>query len=402
MHLVIGPSNAGKSTWIERENLCDVVFAFQFVEGEIPPRGSVLHYNLLLLGPRRRKQKLPLTEWSLLDHSLLHNCLLEKAVAEATVIVAPIKDLLTRAAMRQVVEDSLIDKGIYPSNDWLEIIEEVNLFAMYQQLFDILEDNSIPYRILFNADGDTNTMRETDRCYVHAALRGKYVGIPSDAEIDSVCAEPGAEYQAVMLPSGKASNNRSYQHTNGSRRKTFEVFRGPSAEGTSVLDIGCANGDILFWYERFGAEKLTGLDIKEKRLLAARKFGKLLRSVARFYQGDFLSFNDLEPHDDVLVLNVLHHVNDIRGFLAKASRLTSKRLIIEYPTLSDPKFGRLGEVPEGLEKFPLIGVSSSSVDQTFVFTGSALTRILADYGNFKVDLRPSPISHRQIAIFSRV
>ena len=406
MHLLIGPSNAGKSTWIERHHTGEVGFAYQFAKKSrfgksgLPAKGSLLHYNLLYLAGTRQKAGKTLEEWDVLDDPFLKSCLKSGRAEKATVIVAPLDQLKTRAAKRTVSENRVEGSDDYQSDVWLAILERVNLFAMYQRLFDALEQYKVPFQVLFNSDDNADDMPATDRCYVHAALRGTYVPVPDDAQIEAACALPEAEYQSVLLPGGRQTSGQ-YTHTKGTRRQSFEIFRDGSLTDRSVLDIGCAMGDMLFWYERFGATRMTGVDIREKRLHAARTFGALLQSKAEFIYGNFLERDDIEMHDDVLALNVLHHVSDIRGFLARASELAKKRVIIEYPTLYDKKFLRLGRIPRGLNDYALIGVSTLEVDQTFVFSDAALIRMMSECGNFDVDIRKSPMKRRRIAVFTR-
>lgn len=401
VHLLIGPSNCGKSTWIERNQPSNVGFAYEY-DGETgPPKGTVLHYNLLLRAPHLHGKGHDLREWDLLDDPFLEGLLRRQEIESATVIVAPIAELLARAEARDLIEASLSETAAYNSALWQDILRSVDHFAMFQHLFDLLEDHAIPYKVLYNSQNGPADMVETDRCYVHAALRGSYIPLPDTDRLSRALEVAGGEYQSIRLPQGVLSDAKGFSHTNGPRRQSFDMFRDRSLVDSSVLDIGCAMGDMLYWYERFGATRLLGLDIKEHRLNAAQEFADLLHSKVRFLNVDFLSFDATEPFDDVLALNVLHHVPDIRGFLEKACALTAKRLILEYPLLSDPKFQGLGPVPENLDDMPLIGVSSKRIDQTFVFTTAALERLVADFGSFSLATHPSPIAHRKIAVFTR-
>jgi 2-polyprenyl-3-methyl-5-hydroxy-6-metoxy-1,4-benzoquinol methylase len=399
--LIIGPSSSGKSTWLQQSNVKNPVFAFQFTGDEMPCASSVLHYNSLFLGPSRKKAGKSLVMWDPLEHDLLRQCFQGEIITDAIVIVSPIDTLLERAAGRKILEVSLDTTTEYPSESWHSILSSVDHFAMYNSVLDILESYRVPYLLLFNGNNSKTGMMEMDRCYLHHALRGNYHETPSRGEIEEAVKNPGAEYQTVRLPGGHSSLGKGYNHTEGSRRQSFDAFRDRTLAGTSVLDIGCAMGDVLFWYERFGATTMTGLDMKESRLQAAEAFGRLFQSNSQFHLGDFLQMDQLYPHDDVLALNVVHHVPNIHGFLEKATSLTKKRLIVEYPTLNDNKFQRLGGVPEGLDDYPLIGVSSMSVDQTFVFTKAALIRMVGEFGDFTNRQVASPIKDRKILIFER-
>lgn len=401
MHLLIGPTNAGKSTWIAQHRPETVVFAYQCSVDALPPSGSVLHYNLLSMAPARYRTGASLEAWDLTEDPLICRCLENGHVDQATVIVAPIAQLLSRARQRRLIEASLPDGRAYPSDMWLTILETVDHFALYHQLFDMLERNSVPYRVLYNANERPDQMRDTDRCYVHHALRGQHVSMPENRVIESILSMPGAEYQSVLLPGGRQTGTGKFTHTEGARRQSFDAFRDGSLAGRSVLDIGCAMGDMLFWYERYGATKLTGIDSNPRRLGAGQAIRDVLHSRAELIHADFLSLEGLDPHDDVLALNVIHHVADFHGFLSKAAGLARNRLIVEFPTLADEKFRKLSDIPDGLDDYPVIGVSGKAADQTFVFSPAALVRMISDLGDFTADIRLSPMANRRIAVFSR-
>jgi SAM-dependent methyltransferase len=167
--------------------------------------------------------------------------------------------------------------------------------------------------------------------------------------------------------------------------------------------VGCALGDILFRAERYGATKLLGIDMNSARLQVGKAIGSALTSSIEFRNDDFLNTQIDDGFDDVVLLNVIHHVSDVRNFLLKAAALAKQRLVVEYPTFHDPKFQSLGGcLPEGLSHLPIMGVSGSKVDQTFVFTSVAIERMVAEAGKFSATVLPSPISGREISIFSRV
>lgn len=175
MNLLIGPSNVGKSTWIEHHRPDEVCFAFQLVDGRIPPIGAVLHYNLLFLAEQRKQSGEALDEWNLLDDPILSRCLAKGCISEATVLVAPVKHLLLRAKQRELIENSLPGNGTYPAKVWTPIIQNVNLSVMYQQLFSILEDHLIPHQVLFNAQNQSHAMHEIERGHVDSVLIDNYV-----------------------------------------------------------------------------------------------------------------------------------------------------------------------------------------------------------------------------------
>ena len=171
--------------------------------------------------------------------------------------------------------------------------------------------------------------------------------------------------------------------------------------GRSVLDIGCALGDMLFRSERYGATCLVGVERKDDRWRAATSLAFMLHSRAYIHKGDFLNIEFDRQFDDVLLMNVLHHVSNFRAFLEKAVLLSGQRLIIEFPNFKDGKFRSLGKNINEDDEFPIIYVSSNRVDQTFIYSKRAIIDLIAEFGNFTHRLFPSPIEERDVLIFER-
>lgn len=404
--LVVGPSCVGKSTFIHlRGTDPDVLYGF-----EIPDRGipfeSVIHYNLLHHASAMVRSLGTVSgEWNLFDDPAFHETMASGAVSKAIVLVAPIAELRARMKGRALIEPTRPDPGTYPNKLWLDILDRVDLFACYENLFDALESVGIPFDVLYSSNHntvlDTPTFLPTDRVNVHHNLRGLYISVPSNVEIDDLIAMPGCEYQSTLLPHDRRTDPRNFDHVGAGRSPTFSLIRDRTFCERSILDVGTALGDMLYRSERYGASRLLGIEMKPKRFEAAERIGALLHSKVEFRKGDFLTLDIEEQFDDVLLLNVIHHVPDFRNFILKAASLTKDRLIIEYPTLRDNRFQSLGPFNDELQHLPLIGVSSSRVDQTFVFTRAALDRIVADAGVFDVQVKLSPIEDREILIFSR-
>ena len=51
---------------------------------------------------------------------------------------------------------------------------------------------------------------------------------------------------------------------------------------------------------------------------------------------------------------------------------------------------------------PIVAVSSSKVDQTFVYSSAAIIRVVEEAGKFEAEILKSPIEARELIIFSRV
>ena len=402
--LVVGPSCSGKSTWIHHNGAdSDVVYASELDDRDVRD-AAVIHYNMLFLAGVMSQQgvgNLP-SEWDFTEEPMFAKILAGR-VDKAVVLVAPVAELEQRMAQRSLIEPTRLDPGQYRGDLWLGILNSVDLFACYERLFDALDRAGVPVEVLYASarSSDGEVFLASDRVDVHHNLRGVHHPPRTEHEVQEVLDHPGAEYQSVLLPRGTRTSSRGFDHLPDQRDGAFSVIRDRSFVNRSVLDIGCALGDMLLRLERYGAGRLHGIDLKAPRFDAAMQIAKLLRSEIVLEQGDFLDRGPAEQFDDVLLLNVLHHVSDFRTFLMKAADRAGERLIVEYPTLRDPKFQELGRFDDELAHLPVVGVSSSRADQTFVFTRAALERIIAEVGDFTVRWEPSAIEHREIGVFSR-
>ena len=150
--------------------------------------------------------------------------------------------------------------------------------------------------------------------------------------------------------------------------------------GSSLLDVGCAEGGFCFEAERLGFTDVVGIELKRDRYLAASVMRDLYGSCCVFRLRDVHELGEKERYDTVLLLNVLHHLRNPIEVLENLGKVSNRRLIIEYPTIEDPKFNATieGERPQ-LLSMPFIGVSLlKDQDQTFVFTDLAIKRVLID------------------------
>lgn len=166
-------------------------------------------------------------------------------------------------------------------------------------------------------------------------------------------AQNNFEYQRVFLPYGLHTPG---EDRSGTLRSIFPL----SLENCSVLDIGSANGFFCFEAEKRGATRVVGVELKDTRFHHSLILRDILRSKVEFLQKDILQEDLGEQFDYVLCLNVLHHVKYPMFMLRKLSQLTRKKLILEIPTLSDPKFLKtlpfLGRfLAPILNRIPLIG-----------------------------------------------
>lgn len=168
--LIIGSSNAGKSTYIRKVGYFPVAFGHQLHDGDVPAGGAI-HYNLLhhalILHSRAELQ----ADWDLLDEPILSRIVGSHAVDRAKVIVAPIADLRARASRRQHVEPGLAIPGDYPRHIWSEIFRKVDLFTIHDRLLGLLDDSNIPFDVLYSAP-ERGVFHPSDRARIRQHLTG--------------------------------------------------------------------------------------------------------------------------------------------------------------------------------------------------------------------------------------
>ncbi|MCC6409993.1 MAG: methyltransferase domain-containing protein, partial [Planctomycetes bacterium] len=197
----------------------------------------------------------------------------------------------------------------------------------------------------------------------------------TQAELEALLAREKFVYQRMALPHGLATRGED-------RTATANVIFPARMDGRSVLDVGCCYGFFLYEARKRGATRLVGLEKNPERL----RHAKILREV--YGGGPELSDDDFEAvcardsFDDVLLLNVLHHLKEPVAALRTLARAAKRRLVVEFPTPADPKFakGLLPGVAAALTRLPLIGVSSlAENDQTFLFSKAAFERVLTEH-----------------------
>ncbi|MEP6020665.1 MAG: class I SAM-dependent methyltransferase [Paracoccaceae bacterium] len=394
--LVIGPTNGGKSSFLKFIGAENVVMSRNL---ERSSDAAYVHYNFLHF-KTRSKSGTNFRE-ALSKEPVLQKVLNSCQISEAIFIVCPNSELLDRCAQRTKVEKDFGDNSAYASDFWEQAIRETNLFELYEAAFSFFDDLNIKITVRYNAASHPD-FPVSDRVFIADNLMGKYVEAPAEEEIEDLLEFEGVRYQTVKLPLGYDTNKKAYKHVKDGRDASFEMFRAKDFRGRSVLDLGCALGDMLYKSERLGATRLVGVELRQDTFEAAQRIASLLRSKAEIINSDFMTTEICETFDDVYALNVIHHVSDFRGFLINAAKLAKDRLIVEYPGFRDPLFRKLSRLPSRLSKRPLVGVSHSDVDQTFVFSPPAIERIVSEAGDFRTEVLKSPIKGRHLSIFHRV
>jgi 2-polyprenyl-3-methyl-5-hydroxy-6-metoxy-1,4-benzoquinol methylase len=390
MRLIIGPTSAGKSRYIEQmqEGSPDqppvVHFAFE-LKDELPTgENDVVHYNLLHDFKGRNGQSL-----SMLDSGLPR---LVEAAAEVVVLAAPRSVLMARSASRTKAEPGHEEHAgrKYHQDTWNRALGSKDLAQIYEHLALLLDESGTPHQYLCtNTDAHGGELQPIARWELPRMAA-------EDAEV---------RCHKGHTPPRAAEGKRSYQtdHRIGAVSATLSRALTMRLAGKKVLDIGCAEGAVALSAARMGA-RVTGIEPRARRLALARKAAEVTDADVDLRH---MMLDDLGAKsgafDVVLALNVAHHVPNPFAFLDRAADLTSSHLVLEYPGLDDEKFLSTLDSTEGLsDQQPLIGVSTRAQDQTFVFTPAGLERYFLDtvqtFEHHRVVASPMP--NRWISVFS--
>ena len=400
MLLVIGPTCAGKSTYIRalrteavaKGQDLDVHFAFEVRRGKGVPTGpdAVVHANLLRGGSGLSDDQVT----RVMPGERPDIAQVIEAADRIVVLGAPRSVLLQRASQRELNEpthERYADSD-YDKERWRTMLSTVHLAQKYEQLALTLDGTGKPVEYF---------------CSNHDELvpvsRWQFPLLATERAED-LCADG---HPAPDLDLGSRTYQADYREgASGSMRSlTLQRALTMPLAGRRVLDIGCAEGAAALSAARMGAE-VTGLEPRRGRLKKALTISRALGTPIELHNMILDEYDGARgSFDVVLALNVIHHVNDPFAFLDRAARLTRSHLVLEYPGLGDRKFGATvpgKDVPS--DELPLIAVSlPGEQDQTYVYSPASLERYLVDnLGVFgRHEVIESPISDRWISVFSR-
>ena len=311
----------------------------------------------------------------------------------AVVVVASMAAILERVGGR---------RG-YNIEYWKSLYEKLNLPDIYRAWCSELERQQIPFTFV-DATGSTYPTLDASAAF-EIVDRNVMNTTYSKQQIEKILEDENFAYHRINLPFGLHTRGRDCSRTRDL------IFR-ESLAGKSVLDVGSALGYFCFEAEARGATRVLGIERSEERFRQARLLKQIIGSRAEFLQRDILQHPLDEKFDYVCLLNVLHHLDEPIRAIHLLAPLASEMLVIEFPTIEDAKFRKTTRIrfPKHYNRLPLIGVSSKKgtskkIDggQTFVFTPSALIRILQDHQPLfrEVKIIDSPVRGRKIALCRR-
>lgn len=393
INLVIGPSSAGKSTYINsvlNKEKTAVVLANEIKNKSDLNKDCIIHYNAF----RPFKNALKNVRNKLSSDPVLKLILKEGDQLNVQFLVLSKSTLLKRIILRRDVEPKLREskEGKYPAGKILKLVLGFDYSNFYERWFSLFEKHQIPVNFV-----DASSMKFSDLSGIEEAReiirRNEKENYSSD-EVKSVIDRFQFGYQKMDLPHGHSTKGKS-------RQSTLDVIFKNSLENKSILDIGSAYGYFAFEAEKRKAKKVVGTELKNERFIGASIIKEMLGSDVVFLNKDIFSKKMKRKFDIILLLNVIHHLNFPMYSLKVLSQLCNEQLIIEFPTVADKKFQSTLKSKMKDNENPIIGVGSyKDSDQTFLFNDEAIKRILLDHNSFfsRIEFCDSPFeNNRRIA-----
>ena len=156
------------------------------------------------------------------------------------------------------------------------------------------------------------------------------------------------------------------------QEKEIAAFLEPVA-GLRVLDVGTGTGRAAIALAKRGAI-VTGVDASAEMLAVAERRAKELGAAVTFTRGDAhgLTFPD-RSFDAVVCLRVLMHTPDWRASLRELCRVSSGRVVFDYPSL------RSAAALQAISR-RLAHMVNPSVEAYRVFSPGAVARVLRGEG----------------------
>ncbi len=151
----------------------------------------------------------------------------------------------------------------------------------------------------------------------------------------------------------KITNLGGYRFYIHQRRKKhlIKLIAKHVASKSTILDVGCANGDIAVELSNKGY-KVHGIDFEELRLKNAKDLASKYEQLIKFENKSFKELSNNIKYDVILLGEVLEHFNDPVDILRKIQVLLrpNGRVVITTPNMPSLrnriKFGTLGIFPD--------------------------------------------------------
>lgn len=323
--IISGPGFSGKSEFIKSRGAGLVDFGPDFEVHFLAPaiknpsvleeEGAILHANMSGV---RMKEGTP--------SQALFARIAAQETTHAVLLVTPQTLLLERI--------HLLGAASGRTSEQLKVADTQasgNLEVYFARMLGYFDALNVPVTLI---ESQPDGFAHLDRADINATLAKEVTQTKttySRGAIKALLEEASyARYHRVELPFGLRARGQAVS-------ERFPLFFPKDMTGWSMLDIGSAHGAFAFEAERRGAT-VTAYERSPDRLAFSKKLGEILGSNVALESHDFLEIDTPERYDMVLLANVLHHLPDAEIALRKAIAITKRALVIEYPTLQDPKF----------------------------------------------------------------
>lgn len=147
--------------------------------------------------------------------------------------------------------------------------------------------------------------------------------------------------------------------------KYFGFHLKPMLQNKSILDLGClVGGRSVAWFEQYNLKNLSGIDVDQVYINAAKQFAETKNINADFKKGygEKIPYQD-NQFDAILTYDVFEHVQDLDATLKECYRVLKPegKLLAIFPSYYHPREHHLGLV----SNFPGLH---------YIFSGKTLVR----------------------------
>lgn len=140
---------------------------------------------------------------------------------------------------------------------------------------------------------------------------------------------------------GKISNEwetkEKLVHYHGYSNPITNIVINAASGGMKIIDVGCGTGKIIekLDYNIKGGH-LIGIDISQSMIDMANNKKYTGNNAIKFIRGNFIAKNFQNKFDIVVMKNFLHHVENPKEYIKKASSILDKngKLFISVPTIN--------------------------------------------------------------------
>lgn len=223
----------------------------------------------------------------------------------------------------------------------------------------------------------------------------------SAVDVDQFLArESFSGYQSVPLPHGRCVPGKD-------RSGSLDAVFATDVGGKSVLDVGCYYGRFAYEAVRRGATRVVGVESDGGRSALAQRIARLHGDAYEVRQARVEDLPASERYDVVLLLNVIHHLDDPLQVVRRLAAVCDETLVVEFPppwdracmssSLSEAQ--RPGALPKivarvvgpliglVLGRLPLMAVGRRPYHQAFSFSPRAFWNIFVVHQQLFTDVR---------------